>query len=73
MRRAAGAGQRRGHPGNRRAWTAGASAGKSESIDPAPRQERMSKPAARLTDMHVCPMITVLVPHVGGPIAFPGE
>jgi uncharacterized Zn-binding protein involved in type VI secretion len=33
----------------------------------------MSKPAARLTDMHVCPMITVLVPHAGGPIAFPGE
>ena len=29
-------------------------------------------PAARLTDMHVCPMLTVLVPHVGGPIAGPG-
>ena len=29
-------------------------------------------PAARLTDMHVCPMITVLVPHVGGPILAPG-
>jgi uncharacterized Zn-binding protein involved in type VI secretion len=29
-------------------------------------------PAARLTDMHVCPMVTVLVPHVGGPIAGPG-
>ena len=28
-------------------------------------------PAARLTDMHVCPMVTVLVPHVGGPIAAP--
>jgi len=28
----------------------------------------MGQPAARLTDMHVCPMITVLVPHVGGPI-----
>jgi uncharacterized Zn-binding protein involved in type VI secretion len=26
-------------------------------------------PAARILDMHVCPMITVLVPHVGGPIA----
>lgn len=26
-------------------------------------------PAARATDMHVCPMLTVLVPHVGGPIA----
>jgi uncharacterized Zn-binding protein involved in type VI secretion len=22
--------------------------------------------------MHVCPMVTVLVPHVGGPIATPG-
>ena len=33
----------------------------------------MSKPAARLLDMHVCPMITVLVPHVGGPIAGPGD
>jgi uncharacterized Zn-binding protein involved in type VI secretion len=25
-------------------------------------------PAARLTDMHVCPMVTGIVPHVGGPI-----
>jgi len=24
--------------------------------------------AARVTDMHVCPMVTALVPHVGGPI-----
>ncbi len=32
----------------------------------------MPQPAARLTDMHVCPMVTVLVPHVGGPIAGPG-
>jgi uncharacterized Zn-binding protein involved in type VI secretion len=29
-------------------------------------------PAARVSDMHVCPMITVLVPHVGGPILPPG-
>jgi len=29
-------------------------------------------PAARITDMHVCPMVTVVVPHVGGPIAGPG-
>jgi uncharacterized Zn-binding protein involved in type VI secretion len=28
-------------------------------------------PAARITDMHVCPMVTVLVPHVGGPILPP--
>jgi len=32
----------------------------------------MGFPAARLTDMHVCPMVTVLVPHVGGPISGPG-
>ncbi len=32
----------------------------------------MGKPAARITDMHVCPMVTVLVPHVGGPIVGPG-
>lgn len=25
-------------------------------------------PAARVTDMHVCPMVTGVVPHVGGPI-----
>ena len=32
-------------------------------------------PAARLTDMHVCPMVTPgvpPVPHVGGPITGPG-
>lgn len=28
----------------------------------------MTKPAARIGDMHVCPMVTGLVPHVGGPI-----
>jgi uncharacterized Zn-binding protein involved in type VI secretion len=28
-------------------------------------------PAARMTDLHVCPMVTVLVPHVGGPILPP--
>jgi uncharacterized Zn-binding protein involved in type VI secretion len=35
----------------------------------------MGKPAARLTDMHVCPMVTPGVPpipHVGGPITGPG-
>jgi uncharacterized Zn-binding protein involved in type VI secretion len=31
----------------------------------------MGMPAARITDMHVCPMVTVVVPHVGGPIAGP--
>lgn len=32
-------------------------------------------PAARLTDMHVCPMVTPGVPpipHVGGPVTGPG-
>lgn len=29
-------------------------------------------PAARMTDMHVCPMVTGVVPHVGGPIMPPG-
>lgn len=33
----------------------------------------MGMPAARLTDMHVCPMVTGVVPHVGGPIAAPGS
>jgi uncharacterized Zn-binding protein involved in type VI secretion len=28
-------------------------------------------PAARVTDMHVCPMVTGVVPHVGGPILPP--
>lgn len=34
------------------------------------------KPAARLTDMHTCPMVTPgtpPVPHGGGPIVSPGE
>jgi uncharacterized Zn-binding protein involved in type VI secretion len=29
-------------------------------------------PAARVSDMHVCPMVTGVVPHVGGPIMVPG-
>lgn len=35
----------------------------------------MPKPAARISDMHVCPMQTpavVPIPHVGGPIIGPG-
>lgn len=28
----------------------------------------MGQPAARITDMHTCPMVTGVVPHVGGPI-----
>ncbi|MBL4630141.1 MAG: PAAR domain-containing protein [Paraglaciecola sp.] len=33
------------------------------------------QPAARITDMHVCPMVTPSVPpipHVGGPVVGPG-
>ena len=26
-------------------------------------------PAARISDMHVCPMVTGIVPHVGGPVS----
>lgn len=29
-------------------------------------------PCARITDLHVCPMLTGPVPHVGGPILPPG-
>jgi uncharacterized Zn-binding protein involved in type VI secretion len=29
-------------------------------------------PAARVTDMHACPMFNGPVPHVGGPITGPG-
>lgn len=29
----------------------------------------MAPPAARITDNHVCPMVTGTVPHVGGPVA----
>jgi uncharacterized Zn-binding protein involved in type VI secretion len=28
--------------------------------------------AARVSDLHVCPMVTGLVPHVGGPVLPPG-
>ncbi|MBR9862013.1 MAG: type VI secretion protein [Rhodobacteraceae bacterium] len=33
----------------------------------------MSLPAARVTDLHVCPMVTGVVPHVGGPVLPPGQ
>lgn len=32
----------------------------------------MGQPAARISDMHVCPMVTGIIPHVGGPILPPG-
>jgi len=31
------------------------------------------QPAARVGDLHVCPMVTGVVPHVGGPITGPGS
>lgn len=31
----------------------------------------MGMPAARVLDMHICPMVTAGVPHVGGPILPP--
>jgi uncharacterized Zn-binding protein involved in type VI secretion len=29
--------------------------------------------AARITDMHICPMVNGTVPHVGGPVLPPGS
>jgi uncharacterized Zn-binding protein involved in type VI secretion len=29
----------------------------------------MGSPAARIADMHICPLVTGVVPHVGGPIS----
>lgn len=29
----------------------------------------MGRPAARISDMHTCPLVNGVVPHVGGPIA----
>ncbi|MGQ8364202.1 PAAR domain-containing protein [Glaciecola sp. 1036] len=31
------------------------------------------KPAARITDMHICPQVIATVPHVGGPVIGPGS
>src|SRR5205085_9257156 len=36
------------------------------------QESAMGQPAARITDMHVCPMVTGIIPHVGGPILPPG-
>lgn len=33
----------------------------------------MGAAAARVGDMHTCPMVTGTVPHVGGPVMPPGE
>lgn len=37
----------------------------------APSAPGAGRPAARMGDMHVCPLVTATVPHVGGPIAGP--
>ncbi|MGC2404684.1 MAG: PAAR domain-containing protein [Acidobacteriaceae bacterium] len=31
----------------------------------------MTMPAARMTDLHLCPMFSGLLPHIGGPILPP--
>ena len=48
-------------------------AGFKMSGPPIPKRTNEARvpPAARITDMHVCPAVTVLVPHVGGPIIPP--
>ncbi|RRB17676.1 PAAR domain-containing protein [Larkinella knui] len=33
----------------------------------------MGMPAARVGDMHVCPLVTGAVPHGGGPVLPPGQ
>ncbi|HLW29687.1 MAG TPA: PAAR domain-containing protein [Brumimicrobium sp.] len=33
----------------------------------------MGLPAARVTDMHTCPLVSGTVPHVGGPVLPAGE
>src|SRR5918911_4060115 len=35
------------------------------------RKRKPMPPAARVGDMHTCPMVTGVVPHVGGPILPP--
>lgn len=32
----------------------------------------MRKPAVRIGDWHICPMVTGAVPHIGGPVLPPG-
>lgn len=33
----------------------------------------MGNPAARILDLHVCPLLTAGIAHVGGPVLPPGE
>jgi uncharacterized Zn-binding protein involved in type VI secretion len=62
-----------GRGGSMPAWDRG---GGSSSPCPAhPRRSAAMPPAARLTDLHTCPMQTPAVPpipHVGGPVVGPG-
>jgi len=39
------------------------------ALMPAELHSQANAPAARLGDQQVCPLVTGLVPHVGGPIA----
>jgi uncharacterized Zn-binding protein involved in type VI secretion len=51
----------------------GSRAAARAKLDAWPLRYRLRmQPAARLTDLHVCPMVTGVVPHVGGPITAPG-
>src|SRR4051794_41820602 len=43
-----------------------------EDRSSARRQDQWMPPAARVTDMHTCPMFDGPKPHVGGPILPPG-
>ncbi len=42
-------------------------------LDTGAGKSLAGQPAARVTDMHTCPMVTGTIPHVGGPILPPGE
>ena len=45
-------------------------------MHPFIKTDKMGKPAARVGDMHLCPMVTPgipPIPHVGGPILPPGK
>ena len=45
--------------------------GNRPAMTPLMPANKPMPPAARVTDMHVCPLVTGVVPHVGGPILPP--
>ena len=65
-------GNRPGNPLNRDWPDPGLRTRTSELQSTNQESEVMGMPAARVGDMHVCPMVTGIVPHVGGPILPPG-